>query len=343
MDMLPSSFQHELAEATAQFCAEHAPPSAIRDRDRDDEASALAPKVWLAAADLGFIGLSVPAEAGGHAQGLADHAMVFRELGRSLIPGPFVASVVATQLAVSGGEHELASQFVEGHELAGFALPRGGDLTAEHLSGRVTLVDAPNSGYIVAYNNIGAGLVRVSDLTDAKRLPCIDPGSRLVAATADCAPVACWTLHNDAPVLWSGITLAAAQLVGIAEACLDMTAEYAKTRVQFGQPIGVNQAVKHTCADMAVASDAALQQTLFAAICIVECRSDAQFHSRTAKFIAGRAAINNAGAGIQLHGGMGFTYEHDIHLYLARARVLDVLLGSGVEHLPSVLSLPMPE
>ena len=152
----------------------------------------------------------------------------------------------------------------------------------------------------------------------------------------------CVVAHADAPVFHSAMVLLAAQLVGIAEASLAMACEFAKTRVQFGKPIGVNQAVKHCCADMAVAAESALQQTMFAAICINDSRADAEFQTRTAKFIAGRSAIDNASAGIQLHGGMGFTWEHDIHLYLERARVLDLLLGSRTEQLTELLRLPTP-
>lgn len=336
MDMLPSSFQRELADATAEFCQQQAPLIAIRRR-RDDT-TPVESETWLAGAELGFIGLSVPEYVGGHGQRLDDHAMVFRELGRSLLPGPLVATVVATQLAAVAGSNDLAQEFIAGEQRAGFILPRGPEVSEDRMSGQLTLLDAAEADWALACDESGAGLVRTSDLASLTAVSCVDPGSRIANAIADGAPVHCWNTE-PAPFLRTGMTLAAAQLVGMAEAALAMTVEYAKTRVQFGEPIGVNQAVKHSCAEMAVAAEAALQQTMFAAISLAEDRHDADFHCRAAKFLAGRAAIDNAGAGIQLHGGMGFTYEHDMHLFLSRAHVLDLILGRGREQLPVILEL----
>jgi alkylation response protein AidB-like acyl-CoA dehydrogenase len=134
------------------------------------------------------------------------------------------------------------------------------------------------------------------------------------------------------------LVLASAVQVGLAEGARDLAVEHAKNRVQFGKPIGVNQAIKHACVDMAVAADAAWQQTLFAAISLCSGRADARFQVLAAKAVAGRAAIDSAEAAIQVHGGMGYTYEHDVHLYLRRAHVLEQCFGSPRDHLADLLA-----
>ncbi|MGD1257141.1 acyl-CoA dehydrogenase family protein [Mycobacterium seoulense] len=340
MEMSASQEQLELAAAAAEFCAEYGALSGLRERA--DAPSAVEPKVWHAAAELGFLGLSAPEHVGGQGLRLEDHALVFRELGKSLLPGPFVAGVVAAELACQGGDAQLGARFVDGSTRAGVVNAVGAGVDASRLTGAVQLVDAADAEWAVVGGESGIGLIRVADLADVAWVSCIDPGSRIAGAHAAAVPVSYWAASASHPALHIARVLAAAQLAGIAERALAITAEHAKTRIQFGRPIGVNQAVKHRCADMAVAADAALQQTLFAAVTVSEGHPDAELQTRAAKFIAGRAAIENSASAIHLHGGMGFTYEHDIHLYLERAHVLNQLFGSGAAQLGPILALPQP-
>jgi alkylation response protein AidB-like acyl-CoA dehydrogenase len=124
-----------------------------------------------------------------------------------------------------------------------------------------------------------------------------------------------------------GAVLVTAMLVGIAEATLDASVAYAKERVQFGKPIGVHQAVKHRCADMATGCEAAASLLFFAAIALRDGRDDVAFQVRAAKVIATEAARENTRSNVQIHGGMGYTWEHDAHLYVSRFQVLDQLFG----------------
>jgi alkylation response protein AidB-like acyl-CoA dehydrogenase len=345
MDLLPSADQLSLVALAAEFFREQVPVNAIRERRHDT--CALAPKAWSAGAELGLLGLSAPESVGGSGQGLDDEALLFRELGRALVPGPLLASVLGARLAALSGSTELARSIVEGRvPIAVLLLGVGNDtarLTSTSLSGRVRLLDADGAGYVLAVGDDGAGLLETAELTDREPEPCIDPGSRLATASVVDVPVRCWVPASRDPVSLRGAVLAAAQLVGIAEAARDLATEHARNRVQFGRPIGVNQAIKHRCADMAVAAEAALQQTMFAALALQAGRPDAEFQVRSAKVVAGRAAIGNAGEGIQVHGGMGYTYEHDMHLYLKRAHVLDQLFGSRTAHLGHVLASRGPE
>jgi alkylation response protein AidB-like acyl-CoA dehydrogenase len=124
-----------------------------------------------------------------------------------------------------------------------------------------------------------------------------------------------------------GSVLISAMLVGVAEATRDMGVEYAKQRVQYGKPIGSYQAIKHPCADMATRCEAAVSLLLFAALAVREGRPDAVFQVAAAKRIATQAALENSRANVQIHGGMGYTWEHDAHLYVTRARVLNQVFG----------------
>jgi alkylation response protein AidB-like acyl-CoA dehydrogenase len=122
-------------------------------------------------------------------------------------------------------------------------------------------------------------------------------------------------------------------LAGVAEAARDMAVSYAATRVQFGQLIGAFQAVKHACADMAMRAEAAAAQTFYAALLVTAGNADTASDVASARLIAGKAALDNAKANIQVHGGMGFTQECDAHLYLKRAQLFSALNGSRARQL----------
>jgi alkylation response protein AidB-like acyl-CoA dehydrogenase len=337
VDLLPSSDQLELVAAASEFCAGQLPISAIRERR--DEPSAIARKLWSAGAELGLLGVSAPEDAGGSGLPFEDEVLLFRELGRRLVPGPFTASVLGARLAALTGHNDLATSIVAGEIQVGLAQRREGEPGDGHaVTGEFDLFDAVDADYVLVVEPGAAGLATKESLTDVTRIDCIDPGTRLASATATDVPLLCRVSTVDEPLRLRGLVLASALQVGIAEAVRDLAVEHAKNRVQFGRPIGVNQAIKHACVDMAVAAEAAWQQTLFAAISLRSARSDAEFQVLAAKSVAGRAAIGNAEAAIQVHGGMGYTYEHDVHLYLKRAHVLDQFFGSPRDHLGNLLT-----
>ena len=203
------------------------------------------------------------------------------------------------------------------------------------------LIDAVGANYVVVADPAGAGLLSTapSDSFDWSPANCLDPGSRLAVGDANGAELRCFVPAERDPIWLRGLVLASAMHVGIAEACRDLSVEHAKNRIQFGRPIGVNQAVKHRCADMAVAAEAALQQMVYAALSLQEGNSDAELHALAARIISTKAALSNASEAIQVHGGMGYTFEHDVHLYLKRAHILDHLFGSRATHLDELLVL----
>lgn len=336
MDLLPSSDQCELVAAASEFFIEQLPVSLIRERC--DEPSAIARKLWSAGAELGLLGVSADEAVGGSGLQLDDEVLLFRELGRSIVPGPFVASVLGARVAALCGRHDLASSIVAGDTVVGLAQLREDPADGGPLSCELDVFDALDAEYLLAVDRRGAGLVETTTLTDLEPVPCIDPGTRLATARAEAVPTLCWVAASDDPIRLRGLVLVSALQAGIAAAVRDLAVHHAKTRVQFGKPIGVNQAIKHACVDMAVAVEAAWQQTLFAGISLRSGRTDAEFQVLAAKSVAGCAAITNSEAAIQVHGGMGFTYEHNVHLYLRRARVLDQFFGSRREHLENLLA-----
>jgi alkylation response protein AidB-like acyl-CoA dehydrogenase len=338
VDLLPSQEQLELAALAAEFFADQLPISKIRERRA--EPASITRKAWAAAAGLGLLGVSVAEEAGGLGLGLDDEVLLFREMGRQLVPGPFIASVLGARLAVLAGDAGLARKIVSGDAVVGLAQRRSGAGLAAGgpLAGQFDLYDATDTDYLLVVEPSGAGLVETAAAGVIQPVDCIDPGTRLATVRADSAPVACWVPSEVEPLRLRGLALASAVLVGISQAVTDLSVEHAKTRVQFGRPIGVNQAIKHACVDMAVSTEAALEQTLFGAISLRSGRPDAEFQVMAAKVVSGRAAIDNAAHCIQVHGGMGYTDEHNAHLYLKRAHVVDHFFGSGRESLSALLA-----
>jgi len=233
------------------------------------------------------------------------------------VPGPFIASVLGARLAALAGDAGLARKIVAGDAIVGLAQRRSGPELAAGgpLTGQFDLFDATGTDYLLLIEPSGAGLVETAAVGDIQPADCIDPGTRLAVARADGAPVACWAPAKAEPLRLRGLALASAVLVGISQAVTDLSVEHAKNRVQFGRPIGVNQAIKHACVDMAVATEAALQQTLFGAISLRSGRADAEFQVMAAKVVSGRAAVDNRGA---LHSG---ARRHGLHRRAQRAPV----------------------
>jgi alkylation response protein AidB-like acyl-CoA dehydrogenase len=163
----------------------------------------------------------------------------------------------------------------------------------------------------------------------------MDPTRRLGALEA--RGVKAHVLDADAAALRRAATvLVAAEAVGVAERTLEMSVEFAKVREQFGKPIGTFQAIKHRCADMATRTEVARAVVTYAAVAVQDGEPDADFHVHSAKALAADAAIQNATDNVQNHGGMGYTWESDAHLYLKRARVLEHVCGSRMAHLDAI-------
>ncbi len=340
MDLLTSAEQDEIASVAAGFLRAELPINSIRDerlRPVSFEAA-----LWKRVGDLGWFGLGLDEAHGGTGYGATEEVVLFRELGRHLATGPFVGSVLGARLAALSGNSELVTVILSGDAAVCLGEGRAEQCLVDGKpSGAFDLIDSAGARYALLHGGGSAVLVDLSSGTDVRTEPCIDPGSRLALGDLTGAEVAAVISGEPAADLERrGSLLVASMLCGIAEAARDMAAEYAKVRVQFGRPIGVNQAIKHSCADMAVRAESATSQLFFAAAALAGGRDDVLLQCASAAIIAADAAVENATANIQVHGGMGYTFEHDAHLFLKRARVLERLFGPPSRHLAALLAAP---
>ena len=341
MDLLPQPEQDEIVSATASFLAAKLPIERIRELIAVDDP--VDPAVWSETANLGWFALGLPESLGGVGLGLADEALVLREVGRSLAPGPILSTMLGARVAAHAGLDDLSGSLLGGDGRVALGLldatarcDRGG------LSGRLRVLDGMGADQVLIAGADGAGLAAIADLDGLSDEVCLDEASRLaVADVVDATPIA-WVDATVDPVWRRGLVLTAAQLVGIAEACRDVSVEHARERVQFDRPIGVNQAVKHPIADMGVRCEVAWPQVVVAALATDEADASADFQALSARVVALDAAYANAKATIQVLGGMGYTYEHDANLYVKRAKVLSRTFGGSSMHLGALLGQPAP-
>ncbi|UXA18347.1 acyl-CoA dehydrogenase [Mycobacterium sp. SMC-4] len=310
------------------------------------DGSAHPAQMWAAAADLGWLGLAIAEEHGGSGFGLAELAVVLECQGRRLCPGPFLSTVIAAVVIDRCGGHELRAtllpRLTSGDIVAGFgasgAVTAGDDL---RVSGSAAAVlGAPDAEVLVLIAGDDVVVVdRGADGVSVTALDALDTTRGLGAVDLTGVGVAAERVLRGAAPRARAVfrILAAAEAVGVSWAALEMSVEYAKVREQFGRTIGTFQAVKHHAANMLVHAETATAATWDAA------RSDdldgAHFAAAVAATLASRAQIFNAQNNIQLHGGIGFTWEHDAHLYLRRARTLSALLAAGADPTLDIVDL----
>jgi alkylation response protein AidB-like acyl-CoA dehydrogenase len=296
------------------------------------------PPFWGEVAELGWLGLHLPEAYGGSGYGLSELAVVLEELGRALAPGPFLPTVLASACIDRAGDDAQRARLLP-------ALADGSRTAAVGLGGTVEL--APDGtldgdGGLV----LGAGLADVlvlragDDLVVVDRSaegvavsvePGVDPTRRVGRVTIAGSRVAPESVLRGAfpvaqRIAWA---LAAAEAAGGAQDCVDAASAYAKDRLQFGRPIAMFQAVKHHCANMLVAAELATAAVWDAGRAATGAPAHFELASATAATLALRAFYRNAQLNIQVHGGIGFTWEHDGHMLLRRATVLASLFDAA--------------
>lgn len=336
MDLLPSAAQLEIISAASEFIAERMPVEQLR-ADRAEPA-AMRPEVWREGAEMGLLTLGLSEQFGGSGQPFDDEVLLHIELGRRLAPGPFLAGTLAARIAAACGDAELAGEIGSGAVTVALAVLRG-DGETRSVKGTFDLLDWFGAGYALVLSRQGAALVDIAAFGEPAFVESADPGVRLVSASVTGAQPLHW-LPAEKEWIWGrAMVLASASLTGLALAAAADSTQHAKTREQFGKPIGANQAIKHSCVDMAVAAEAAQAQTFFAAIALGGGRDDALWQVLSAFVVAGTAAVDNAAAGIQVLGGMGYTFESNMHLYLKRAHVLRHLFAEPNDVLAELITL----
>lgn len=332
--------------------------------------------LWPSLAELGSFSMLVPEECGGLGLSFVDLALVLEEFGRALVPAPAVETIVITDVIVRFGTEAQKARLLplvaEGklrlvpaiaEAEAGFD-PGDISMTARSagnawsLSGRKILVPHAQTADLIAvaarFGDDGAlGLVLCEPERDGVTLrqhTTFDPASRFYEMTLEDVRVFRDDIVGGEPSRQAVQRLidacgvaAAAQMTGIAGKVLDRSVEYAAQRVQFGKPIGSFQAIKHKCADMAVAIEASRSAAYYAAWAFAEDAPDLAKAVSMAKSFCGDTSRYVCNEGIQIHGGMGFTWELGLHFYLRRAKVLEYSYGDASYHRERVLAETLVE
>jgi alkylation response protein AidB-like acyl-CoA dehydrogenase len=358
--------QEELRDLVRGFLADKAPREAVRRWMQSD--AGYDPELWRQmAGQLGLHGLALPERYGGAGYGLTELAVVLEEMGRSLLPAPFFATIgLAAQTLLASGDDEACRRYLPGiargeltatvavcDENGSWHLP---DVTTSaqrgdgewRLSGtKMFVIDGQTADVIlvVARADDGLGLFAVDGNAPGltrTRLDALDPTRRLARVDLHACPGRRIGPGGDAtPFLRKAIDVAnvalAAEQVGGAQACLDAAVEYAKFRVQFNRPIGSFQAIKHKCADVLLGIESAKAAVFYAASLTTDAADAAREASVEEEFAICAALVSAycsaaythaAKENIQIHGGIGFTWEHDAHLHLKRAKTSELLFGT---------------
>lgn len=270
---------------------------------------------WRELAETGVFSLALAEDEGGVALSWADSTLVFEQLGRYLIPGPLVATTVAATVLTGPRE---------GSEMVTLVERRPGPVVVEHLDDADRVLVLDDHGLWL----VDRGSLRATP--EAKPLDPLTPVHRVAALpqgeqVADAAAAA--TARSV------GAVLTAALQLGLAGRALELAVDYAAARQQFGRPIGSFQAIKHLCADMVTRLEVARAAVYFAGVCLNDpVVGDAGVAASGAHLLAAQAASANGKDCIQVHGGMGYTWEIDAHLLLKRAWVLATHFGDADTH-----------
>jgi alkylation response protein AidB-like acyl-CoA dehydrogenase len=303
--------QREVGAVAQKFLAQQLPLPQVRELAEAAESGsaplAVDDATWSRCADMGWFALGIPESLGGVGCGPTEEIMLFTELGRQLAPGPFASTVMAGWISAAAGAEKLAGELFEGRARAGLQV---GEF----------VLDAEPGGLVVRLDGAHAEICEVESLTSVAS---VDPSVRLARAELGATVAAL----DDPLVLARAQLLVSAMELGIADAVLTMSVDYAKTRMQFDKPIGTFQAVKHRCADMAMRVHASRAQTMFASFHVDGRAPDAAFQSAAAKIVSTKAAKLNTGDNVQNHGAIGFTVEHDAGLFARRAHMCEFMLG----------------
>lgn len=373
MDFDFNQDQVALRELAREFLSEQCTPAHVRAM-MDDE-TGYDDRMYRQMAEMSLLGLTIPERFGGSEMGMVEQAIVLEELGRVAYPGPFVASaVLATSALMASGDEAAMARYLPGiatgeltmsfafledtvswgpEAVAMVAAPDGDGYRLDGVKRFVPFGHAVDVILVVARIEPGSGPEGISlfavpresagltvtpqvmfDL-NAKTSELRFDGVRLPAAALVGTAGGAWATVET--TLRRAAVAACAEMLGAARTSLEMTVDYAKVRKQFGQPIGSFQAVKHTCAEMLEAAENAHSATYYAAWALDADAPDAALATSIAKTTVNQAARKVCGDAIQVHGGIGFTWEYDLHLYFKHAKHLEPLYGDADFHRERVL------
>jgi len=353
MDFDLSEDQLALRDGARALLDDLAPPARVRavaempERwDRD---------LWAALVDQGWLGIATPERQGGIGLGWVELAVLLEAAGRHVAPVPFLPTVLALDVFRRVGDVRAVERILAGDVRACIAWSGQPDaVTAEPAGGEWVLTGRPDPvpfapvadlAIVLASDADGPALFGV-DL-DVLGRPDAEPAMDLTRPIAwlELDAVDAWRLGGAdmvAALLDRAATATALEMTGGASHVLDLAVEYAKERVQFGRPIGSFQAVKHRCADMLVDVEGMRSTSYWAAWCLAADDADQSIAASTAKTWASDASKRVMAGALQVHGGIGFTWEHDLHLFMKRAQLDQVSFGDAVAHRARLAALLRP-
>ena len=358
------SEEQEMLRQSARGLLEKECPSTLVRRLMEEERG-YEPELWKKIAELGWLGLVIPEAYGGSALGYVDLVLVLEEMGRVVLPSPFIWTVMVAEAInragseaqkkallpkIAAGELVATIAWMEPSGLWGpdgitaVARQNGSDFVIDgtklfvndgHIAGCM-LVAARTGGHLAdgvtlfAIDSKRAG-VSVTPLTtmDQTRKLSEVKFAGVKAASADVVGEIGNGWKTLAAIIDRGKVMLAAEMMGGAQKVLDMTVEYAKVRTQFGRPIGSFQAVQHKCANMMIDVEGAKSAVYYAAWAVSNEVAEAPLAAALAKAAASDAFRRVSADGIQVHGGIGFTWEHDMHIYFKRAKSSEFTFGDA--------------
>ncbi|HEY3010436.1 MAG TPA: acyl-CoA dehydrogenase family protein [Micromonosporaceae bacterium] len=357
IDLLYTEVEDELRAGVRAMLSDRSPARRVLARVEGDEP--YDPTVWRAlGAEMGLAGLAVPESRGGAGASWREVAVVCEELGRAVTPAPYLGSAVIATGVLLALDDPLLAELAGGARTAALAVPFGtapgsaarlaaaedgvvsGEVrgVADAATANVLLVPATDGLYAVEAVHAARRPVVSLDLTRPLCDVTLDaaPGRRLAAGERATAAIEAG--------LRAGAAMLASEQLGVAEWCLGSTVDYLKVRHQFGRPVGSFQAIKHRLADVWVGVTQARAVARYAAGCLAAGDPDAPIATALAQAHCGPVAVTAAEECVQLHGGIGFTWEHPAHLYLKRAKADAIALGTADRHrarLASLVDLPV--
>lgn len=361
MEFFASEEHDELRQSIRRFLEDKSPSAEVRRLMETTEG--YDPAVWAQMGNqLGLQALAIPEEYGGAGFSFLEQVVALEEMGRALLCSPYFASAVlaANAILTSGDidmKKELLPGIASGETIATLALTESDgrwDLDGVRLNGQETangwvldghkmfVLDGHIADLVLVVGRTPAGLALFAVDKDTSglvrtALPTLDQTRKLARLEFDHTPARLIGTAGEAATglaktLDLAVVALAAEQLGGAQACLDMTVEYAKIRYQFGRPIGSFQAIKHRCADLLLEIDSARSAVYYASWVAAEDSPELPAAASLAGSYCSQAYFHTAAETIQMHGGIGFTWEHDAHLYFKRAKSAEAFLGDPAYH-----------
>lgn len=350
MEFAFSDEQQMIAETARAFFAENATSERTR---KAMEADGIDRALWTAfCQELALSGIGIAESAGGAGLGLVELAIIAEAAGAQVAALPMLGSLALSAQAIAAGGSEAQRQewlqaLISGEAISGYVHDSTLIAESDRLTGAMGFVaHGAAANIFVVTSNTGAWIVRADapgvTVTPLMTMDQTRPFARVQLLGTQGEPFAdasaAITVAHRA-----GFVSVAAEALGGAHTCLDRTVAYSKERIQFGRPIGSFQAYKHRLADMLIEIEQARSAVYWAACAVDEQSDDAEIAVHAAKSFAADTYFKCAGDMIQLHGGIGFTWEHDAHLFFKRARAIQTMLGNGDWHREQIVKTILGE